>query len=633
MPATTASYRHIFRIYFLVLYVIVLAGLCAFTPFVAVEQPKLFVYLISALIAYPAVYLALPVLLTTVSLLMLQPRTENRRWRAAACYMTAWLSSSVVLLLLFADYQLFQLYEYHFNSFVWNLITTPGGISSLGATLSTQFTFAAETGGILCANALLLKIVSAYFLPRKVRFFSARKFAFIVCLLLAILLGEETVTAYSQYINDSDYYEVAAIIPFHLKSQASRLFSRLNIKKDHHTTMRIGKGKLNYPLASIKTSAQKSHPNIVWLTAESFRWDLLDPEITPNLWKFAQKSSNFKRHYSGGNRTRMGMLSMFYGLYPPYWYKLQQAQVRPVLIDQIVNDNYQLSLHTSQSFTYPELNDTVFAHIPEECKQELKTGPAWQRDHDNSSNIISFLADRETKRPFFSFMFYESTHAPYDFPEQEAIRTPYLKDVNYARISSRLNDIQPLHNRYINAAHHVDAEVGRILTYLEQQHLLDSTIVLFTGDHGEEFMEKGKWGHGHSLAFPEQQVHVPLLLWLPDEPAREVEHVTSHLQIPATILARMGVTNPASDYSSATDLFAAPLPYIVAGNHDAIGIIDSNFRIAFPFTSNMFFHYVVKDKYDDPVDRMVKQEVIAFEQVKIKAIREECNRFLLPVDE
>lgn len=630
MPATTISHRHIFRIFFLVLYLIVLAGLVAFTSFIEVDQPKLLAYLASALIAYPAVYLAIPALLTNISLLVLQPNTGNSRWRTGLCYATAWLSSSIVLLLLFADYQLFQLYEYHFNSFVWNLITTPGGISSLGATLSTQLTFAAEAVAILLANGLLLKMISTYISRRNVQFISTKKFALIVSILLTILLAEEGVTAYSQYINDSDYYEVASIIPFHLETKASKLFARLNIVKKPSTAMRIGKGELNYPLTSIKTSEQAPKPNIVWLTAESFRWDLLDPEITPNLWKFSQNCNNFKQHYSGGNRTRMGMLSMFYGLYPPYWYKLQQAQVRPVLMDQIVKENYQLSLNTSQSFTYPELNDTVFAHISDDYKHELKSGPAWQRDHENSSNIISFVNERDKGRPFFSFMFYESTHAPYDFPEKEAIRTPYLEDVNYARLTSRLNDIQPLHNRYINAAHHVDAEVGRILDFLEQQHLLDSTIVVFTGDHGEEFMEKGKWGHGHSMAFPEQQVHVPLLLWLPHEPVRTIEHKTSHLQIPATILARMGVTNPASDYSSATSLFDTQLPYLVVGNHDAIGIIDKTFRIAFPFTSNKFFHYVVKDQNDNPIARNVKQVAIALEQEHIAEVKRECNRFLRP---
>lgn len=629
MASAHPNHNTVFRLYFLTLYLIVLAGLSAFTSFTEIDQGKLLLFMISAVISYPAVYLFIPALTTKICLTLFSANNAHNAWQKNSCYIVAWLSSTMVLIFLFADYNLFKLYDYHFNKFVWNLITTPGGIASLGATTSTNVTYTIEVAAIAIANAAILIGIKSLVFRQRLPRLSAKKFALVVAILLITLVGEETVTAYSQYVSDAQYYEVISIIPLHLESKASTLFRALNIEHVHHNEIKLAKGDIRYPLAPL-TITKQAQPNIVWLTAESFRWDLLDPEITPNLWKFAQKCSTFENHYSGGNRTRMGMLSMFYGLYAPYWYQLQKQQVRPVLMDHIIQSNYQLSLNTSQSFSYPELNDTVFAHISDQYKHELTSGPAWLRDQDNTTDIISFIEKREPQRPFFSFLFYESTHAPYDFPDKAVIRTPYLDDVNYARITSRLNDIEPLHNRYINAAHHIDAEVGRLLDKLEQLQLLDNTIVLFTGDHGEEFMEKGHWGHGHTMSFPSYQVRVPLVLWLPKEPAQKISRPTSHLQLPATLLSRLGVTNPYSDYSSAPGLFKQQLPYLVVGNHDDIGIIAEHSRISFPFTSNHFFRYVVRDSNDDPVTRSEKDSVTVQMQPSVKAVLSECNRFLAP---
>ena len=45
-------------------------------------------------------------------------------------------------MMIFADYKIFTMFGFHFNGFVWNLITTPGGIRSMGADLSTHISVA-----------------------------------------------------------------------------------------------------------------------------------------------------------------------------------------------------------------------------------------------------------------------------------------------------------------------------------------------------------------------------------------------------------------------------------------------------------------------------------------------------------
>lgn len=61
----------------------------------------------------------------------------------------------------------------------------------------------------------------------------------------------------------------------------------------------------------------------------------------------------------------------------------------------------------------------------------------------------------------------------------------------------------------------MDHEIGRLLEGLRSRGLLEHTLVVLTGDHGETFWEHGDfWNHG--LWLHETSVHVPLLLAFPD---------------------------------------------------------------------------------------------------------------------
>jgi arylsulfatase A-like enzyme len=58
-----------------------------------------------------------------------------------------------------------------------------------------------------------------------------------------------------------------------------------------------------------------------------------------------------------------------------------------------------------------------------------------------------------------------------------------------------------------------DDSFGRLIEHLRETGELDDTLVVFTSDHGEEFWEYGRRGHGRSLADP--VLRIPLILRLP----------------------------------------------------------------------------------------------------------------------
>jgi len=581
-------------------------------------------YVLAASAGYAVLYLLPAILLTKIAIFLLKPSNSTNKWRWWMVCFTAWFTSSLAILLIYGDFKLFELYEYHFNGFVWNLITTPGGIDALGATPETIITIVSQVGTLLVGTAFLFWI--AHLISHKTNLISRPLFISLIGVMLLVLVVEEGVHAYSKHTGKEDYLKVGIVIPFNLNTSAKKLLTKMGIPRTAIHDLKMAKGEINYPLSAIESEPLDSYPNIIMLVAESFRWDLLDPEITPNLWAFSQESMTFNQHYSGGNRTRMGLFSMFYGLHAPYWYGFEEQKIAPVLMDFIREKDYQLALHTSQSFDYPELRNTTFAGISEDFMQEIKSGEPWQRDTQNITDIIEKMEHFDKHKPSYTFMFFESTHAPYTFPEEAIIRPSYLKEMNYVNLDL-LNNADGIHNRYINAAHHIDSEVGRLLDYLKQNDMMDNTIVLFTGDHGEEFMEKGHWGHGHNDTFPEEQVHVPLVLWIPGEKPQQIDRRTSHIQIPQTLLARLGVTTAPEEYSLAGDLFS-PLPYITMGNYNYLSIFDDQFKVTFPFTASDYFHYSFFDGDDNRVRREQQSLVMSAMKPDIDAVLEESARFI-----
>jgi arylsulfatase A-like enzyme len=89
-----------------------------------------------------------------------------------------------------------------------------------------------------------------------------------------------------------------------------------------------------------------------------------------------------------------------------------------------------------------------------------------------------------------------------------------------------------------------DAEIGRLLDYLESSGLMEKSIVVFTSDHGELF-ERGEIGH-NTLVFSDPVIHVPLLVSAPGQTERKDIHaVTTSVDVLPTLAHLAGSESPA----------------------------------------------------------------------------------------
>jgi arylsulfatase A-like enzyme len=99
-------------------------------------------------------------------------------------------------------------------------------------------------------------------------------------------------------------------------------------------------------------------------------------------------------------------------------------------------------------------------------------------------------------------------------------------------------------NWYDGSIRGMDAEIGRILERLRGLGLAGRTLVVFTADHGEEFLDHGRTFHGQSV-YGELN-NLPLILWRPGAvPAGAVvERTVETIDVMPTLLQMGGLELP-----------------------------------------------------------------------------------------
>ena len=128
-------------------------------------------------------------------------------------------------------------------------------------------------------------------------------------------------------------------------------------------------------------------------------------------------------------------------------------------------------------------------------------------------------------RPFFAWVHLYDPHSPYVPPEPYRSRFPAT-----------------LQGAYDGEVASADAQVGRLIEYLQTSGRLDHTIVVAVGDHGESLGEHSEQQHGFFVY--DAAMHIPLIVAGPDVPARVVPDQVRIVDVMPTILDLAGAEVP-----------------------------------------------------------------------------------------
>jgi len=255
-----------------------------------------------------------------------------------------------------------------------------------------------------------------------------------------------------------------------------------------------------------KSSLQAEGMNLLVITLDTMRADRLGAygytrADTPNLDDLASRGIQFENCYTPVPLTLPAHCSLFTGRYP---------------IAHQVRDNGTYYLGAEEN-TLAEVLDglgyktyAVIASFVLMARFGLDQGFSTYDDSLNPGELLrdfysEIKADavhakfsrwlkRKDERPFFAWVHFYDPHAPYEPP-------PEYRE-------GRGGDLSDL---YDGEVAFTDFYVGKVIRDLEEEGLLEDTLIVVVGDHGEAFGEHLEYGH--SVFCYEENIRVPLVFF------------------------------------------------------------------------------------------------------------------------
>jgi arylsulfatase A-like enzyme len=310
-------------------------------------------------------------------------------------------------------------------------------------------------------------------------------------------------------------------------------------------------------------------PNLLFIAVDTLRADRAhDPRLMPRIAELSRTGLVFEQAFSHAPWTLPSFATMFTGQLPPQHgaggvanqYFGLRSEITTVA-ERLRDSGYATAAIVNVDFLGPDFG--VCQGFDELDAQFTLSNRTLRDARGTSDAAIAWLEQRETG-PFALFVHYFDPHADYTPPEPYRSQHADPRDLapTAAPLGTREQIVawktgrEPLtpelaqraSRLYDGEIAYTDSEIGRLVDRLRRQGLLENTLVVFTSDHGEEFLEHGGFEHGHSLY--DELVHVPLMLHWPAriQPGRRGDAV-GHVQLARTICELLAVT-PATSFAA-----------------------------------------------------------------------------------
>jgi arylsulfatase A-like enzyme len=344
------------------------------------------------------------------------------------------------------------------------------------------------------------------------------------------------------------------------------------------------------------------HPNILLITTDTQRCDTLacmgNPSaVSPHLDRLAREGVVFDNAYTACPVCMPARASLLTGTYPQthgvienglarrehltvYPDLLKQAGYTNIIIGKAhfgpVPASFDVQCIIQGEKESPG-NDAYTADLEwhgyqRGASREFPLPVALHMDTFLVDRTIEAIEDaRAAGAPFFAHCSLLSPHAPLDPPGDwgDCYRDRPLPTVNYrpgelknhpahmhgvlglgsqtdrSRYFAegdqlRLDAVDALRRSYYGLAAHCDDQIGRLIRYLDEHALRESTLVIFTSDHGTQLFDHG-FDDKHN--YYDASWRVPLVLSMPGTlPANERRGFASWTDLAPTILGAAGIT-------------------------------------------------------------------------------------------
>jgi arylsulfatase A-like enzyme len=283
-------------------------------------------------------------------------------------------------------------------------------------------------------------------------------------------------------------------------------------------------------------------------------------DVSPRIDAFATGATVFERAYAQSGWTRSAVASLFTGLPPQAHGVLDRwdglGSDMPVLAELLRGAGYETlgvstNTNVSAAFGFGRGFDTFVSLPPEpagNAASALEVNRRLWRWLDAGAGRSRFFAYLHTSEPHDPYRApspfrgrYAPAHPPLERPPEAAAQAALLAAQPTVGLPGLRRDLVGLYDEEIAAN---DYAFGELVAGLRRRGLFDDSLVVVLADHGEEFLDHGGWGHGHTLY--RELLHVPLLVKLPagNRARRRVTDVVQQVDVLPSLLEAVGATVP-----------------------------------------------------------------------------------------
>lgn len=312
---------------------------------------------------------------------------------------------------------------------------------------------------------------------------------------------------------------------------------------------------------------KQNGPNVILITIDTLRADRLGSyghkrDSSPNIDSLAEKGVLFENAYSQSSWTYPSMASMHTSLYP--------TQVGITRFQNRINDKLiTISEFLKNNFynTYAVVSNIVVSEIfgfGQGFDQFEETYGDYGQDATSkitTSTAINFIKKNKDNK-FFLWVHYMDPHSHYinhdefDYGSTYKGRLPSkinTKFLNKIKNSLEITDLNYINDLYDEEISYTDKYIGELIESLNKLGIEENTIIILTADHGEEFMERTRFGHGHSLY--QELIRVPLIVYNPLEPKQSGKRVTKNVEVRYIAKTILDITNSGDNSFDGYNLF------------------------------------------------------------------------------
>ncbi|RME87216.1 MAG: DUF229 domain-containing protein [Planctomycetota bacterium] len=256
---------------------------------------------------------------------------------------------------------------------------------------------------------------------------------------------------------------------------------------------------------------RKRKPNIIFIVIESvgslqiMPRGKLSSKRTPHLSQLARHGIFFPEIYTVFPGTIRSHIPMMTGGRLVTWTSVYEdcnyPYIGPNLISLLKKSGYRTALFSAQILGHEGMDrfyknfpyDKIFDYIdaPKDFQNKY-TIHSWGGMEGPVMDLALQWVKKEAKKklPFFLHFFTVSNHHPYGVPD--GYKSPFPTNTNKGR--------------YYAGLHYIDSVIGKTVEKLKKWGLLENTLLLITGDHGQAFGERHPKNYTHKHFLYEENI-------------------------------------------------------------------------------------------------------------------------------